>query len=654
MSFWTDKKVLVTGGSGFLGSHFLRALNALHPRAVFAPTTREYDLVEKDNVKRLYDDTQPDLVIHIAGRVGGIGANRANPGRYLYENLMMGVQLIEMARRAAIPKFVCLGTICAYPKFAPIPFKEDDLWNGYPEETNAPYGLAKKMLLAQAQAYRDQYGYNAIFLLPVNLYGPNDNFDPQSSHVIPAMIRKFIEAMDRGDKRVTMWGTGTPTREFLYAADAVEGILRASELYNGSDPVNLGSGREISIKDLANLIAQLCGFEGEIVWDSSQPDGQPRRMLDTTRAERLFGFRAKTPFEVGLRETIAWYREHRADSGRAAVSAGAPAAKGVRRTGRVLVTAPFGEVDPAPRKVLDESGLAVTINPFGRTLNEEEIAGLIGDHEVLIAGTEPLTARVLDRAPNLRLIARVGIGLDSVALRAARERGIAVTYTPDAPSAAVAEFTIGQMIALLRRTVAADRAMRKGVWRRTVGRRIGDSTIGVIGAGRVGRLVIRYLQAWRPKRILTNDIATDDAFARLTGCVWTDKETIYREADVITLHVPLTPATRNLINQDTLKLMRDDAVLINTSRGPVVDEKALAATLRNRPEFTAAIDVFSQEPYKGELAELENCLLSSHMASCSRDARIRMEKEAAEEAVRYFRGEPFANPVPETEYSNEQ
>jgi phosphoglycerate dehydrogenase-like enzyme len=553
-----------------------------------------------------------------------------------------------MARRAGIPKFVCLGTICAYPKFAPPPFKEEDLWNGYPEETNAPYGLAKKMLLAQAQAYRDQYEYNAIYLLPVNLYGPIDNFDPQSSHVIPAMIRKFIEAMDRGERRVTMWGTGTPTREFLYVADAVDGILRATELYNGREPVNLGSGREISIADLARLIAKLTGYDGEIVWDTSQPDGQPRRLLDTTKAEQLFGFRAATPFEVGLRETIDWYRAHRADQPR---TVAAPAARAVRRTGKVLVTAPFGQVDPAPRKWLDDNGLTVTINPYGKTLNEDEIAGLIGDHEVLIAGTEPLTARVLDRAPNLKLIARVGIGLDSVALDAARRRGIAVTYTPDGPSSAVAEFTIGQMIALLRHTVAADRLMRRGVWRRAVGRRIGESTIGVIGVGRVGRLIIRYLQAWRPKRILANDLVEDAAFSRLTGCVWTDKETIYREADVITLHVPLTPATRNLISARELAAMRADAVLINTCRGPVVDEAALVEALRNRPELTAAIDVFGREPYQGELTQLENCLLSSHMASCSEDARIRMELEAAQEVVRYFRGEPFANPVPESEYT---
>jgi GDP-L-fucose synthase len=654
MSFWSDKRVLVTGGPGFLGRHFLRRLEALSPRAIAAPSSREYDLVEMGNVVRLYEDARPDIVIHLAGRVGGIGANRANPGRFLYENLMMGVQLIEIARRMAVPKVVIAGTICAYPKFTPAPFKEEDLWNGYPEETNAPYGLAKKMLLAQAQAYREQYGFNAIFLLPVNLYGPGDNFDLQSSHVIPALIRKCVEAIDRGDKTITLWGTGTPTREFLYVTDAVDGLLRASESYDGPEPVNLGSGREIRIADLAALIAKMTGFTGDLIWDSNQPDGQPRRVLDTSRAEQLFGFRAATPFEEGLRETIAWYREHRSAAAPPAASSAknAAVASAEPRTGKVLVTTSlFGDVDPAPRDLLAANGLDVTLNPFGRPIREDELADLVGETEALIAGTEPITKKVLDRAPNLKLIARVGIGLDSVALREARARGIAVSYTPDAPSAAVAEFTIGQMIALLRHTPTAHRALKQGQWRRMIGRRIGDSTVGVIGTGRIGRLVIRYLQAWRPRRILAHDLAPDAAFARLAGCEYTDKETLLREADVVTVHVPRTAATRSLIGAAELASMKSDAVLINTSRGGIVDEAALAAALRARAAFSAAIDVFEHEPYTGDLTTLENCLLSCHMGSAARDARLRMELEAAQEVVRFFRGEPLANPISDADYA---
>ena len=259
-------------------------------------------------MKRLYDDTQPDLVIHLAAVVGGIGSNRVNPGQYFYDNLMMGVQLLDEARQRKLKKFVATGTICAYPKFTPVPFKEDDLWNGYPEETNAPYGLAKKMMLVQSQAYRQQYDFNSIFLLPVNLYGPRDNFDPESSHVIPALIRKCVEAIDRGDDHITCWGTGVATREFLHAEDCAEGLVLAAETYNQSEPVNLGAGFEISIKDLTEKIAALTGFTGRIEWDASKPDGQPRRCLDTARAEREFGFRARIGFDEGLRQTIDWYR----------------------------------------------------------------------------------------------------------------------------------------------------------------------------------------------------------------------------------------------------------------------------------------------------------------------------------------------------------
>ncbi len=307
MSFWEGKRVLVTGGAGFLGSRVVDGLRAKSPAEIFVPRRKEYDLVDANNVIRAYEDSRPEVVIHLAGEVGGIGANRDNPGKFFYNNLMMGAQLMEYGRRYGVTKFVALGTICAYPKFTPIPFKEENLWDGYPEETNAPYGLAKKMLLVQAQAYRQQYGFNAIFLLPVNLYGPDDNFNPDTSHVIPAMIRKCLEAKNSGANEIVLWGTGNPTREFLHVNDAAEGILLAAERFNGSEPVNLGSRMEIRIKDLADLIARLTGFTGRIVWDASKPDGQPRRALDTTKAERLFGFRARTQFEDGLRETIDWY-----------------------------------------------------------------------------------------------------------------------------------------------------------------------------------------------------------------------------------------------------------------------------------------------------------------------------------------------------------
>jgi GDP-L-fucose synthase len=313
MSNFPYKRVVVTGGAGFLGSYVTRKLRERGVDNIFIPRSSDYDLVQIEQVRRLYDDTNPDLVIHMAAVVGGIGANRANPGRYFYDNLMMGVQLLDEAWRRNIPKFVGLGTICAYPKFTPVPFREEDIWNGYPEETNAPYGLAKKMMLVQSQSYREQYGYNSIFLLPVNLYGPRDNFDLQSSHVIPALIRKCLEAIDQKAERIVCWGSGRVTREFLHGEDCAEGILLASEQYNSSEPVNLGSGLEISIRDLAEKIADLTGFTGELVWDTSQPDGQPRRCLDVTRAAKEFGFRSRIGFDEGLRETIDWYRETRQD-----------------------------------------------------------------------------------------------------------------------------------------------------------------------------------------------------------------------------------------------------------------------------------------------------------------------------------------------------
>lgn len=310
---WQDRRICVTGGAGFLGSFVIARLLAAGARRerIFVPLIEQYDLTREADVVRLYDDARPDLVIHLAAEVGGIGANRENPGRFFYANLAMGLHLIEHARQRGLAKFVQVGTICAYPKFTPLPFREDDLWNGYPEETNAPYGVAKKALLVMCQAYRQQYGLNAIFLLPVNLYGPRDNFNLETSHVIPAMIRKFIEARERGDDTVTLWGDGSPSREFLYVEDAAEGLVAAAERYDRPEPVNLGNGREIRIKDLADLIAVETGYAGRIVWDTSKPNGQPRRCLDVTRAQELFGFTARTPFEEGLQRTVAWYREHR-------------------------------------------------------------------------------------------------------------------------------------------------------------------------------------------------------------------------------------------------------------------------------------------------------------------------------------------------------
>jgi GDP-L-fucose synthase len=309
VGFWRDRRVCITGGAGFLGSFVLSALQKRGAAHVFVPQIEEYDLVNPKDIQRMYNDARPDLVVHLAALAGGIGANRARPADFFYINLMMGVQLMHEAWKRGVEKFVAIGTVCAYPKFTPVPFREEELWNGYPEETNAPYGLAKKMLLVQAQAYREQYGFNAIYLLPVNLYGPRDNFDLQTSHVIPALIRKTIEAQQKGDREVVLWGDGSPTREFLYAGDAADGILTAAERYNGGEPVNLGSGQEISIKTLAELIARLTGYQGQLVWDTSQPNGQPRRALDTSRAADYFGWRASVPFEEGLRQTIAWYRE---------------------------------------------------------------------------------------------------------------------------------------------------------------------------------------------------------------------------------------------------------------------------------------------------------------------------------------------------------
>jgi GDP-L-fucose synthase len=311
VNYWKEKKTIVTGGSGFLGSYVVDCLQKQGAQDIFIPSHKEYDLVKPETAERLLTDVQPDVIIHLAAHVGGIGANRTSPAEFFYDNLMMGVQLMHAAWKKRVSKFVAIGTVCAYPKITPIPFKEEDLWNGYPEETNAPYGLAKKMLLVQAQAYRQQYGFNAIYLLPVNLYGPRDNFDPESSHVIPALIRKFLEAKERGEATVIGWGDGSPTREFLYAEDAAEGIVLAAERYDGADPVNLGSGMEISVRQLAETIARLTGFEGQLSWDTSKPNGQPRRALDTSRAESEFGFKAKTSFEEGLQRTIEWYKESR-------------------------------------------------------------------------------------------------------------------------------------------------------------------------------------------------------------------------------------------------------------------------------------------------------------------------------------------------------
>jgi GDP-L-fucose synthase len=296
----------VTGGAGFLGRHVCAALKAREPSALFAPRKAEYDLTHQERVRDLLQDTRPDVIVHLAAVVGGIGANRANPGRYFYENAVMGVHLMEEARLAGVKKFVALGTICAYPKFTPVPFKEDDLWNGYPEETNAPYGLAKKMLLVQGQAYRQQYGFNAITLLPVNLYGPHDNFDPESSHVIPALIKKALEARNAGRPEIEVWGDGSASREFLFVRDAAEGIALATERYDGPEPVNLGSGREITIRELVGLVCAACRYTGSVRWDTTKPNGQPRRCLDTARA-KAFGFTASTDFRAGLAETVAWY-----------------------------------------------------------------------------------------------------------------------------------------------------------------------------------------------------------------------------------------------------------------------------------------------------------------------------------------------------------
>jgi GDP-L-fucose synthase len=308
------ERVVVTGGAGFLGRHLVERLNTFNGVEVFVPRKSDYDLVEASAIRRLLDDARPDLIIHLAAVVGGIGANQKNPGRFFYENLLMGTQLIEQSRLAGVKKLVALGTVCAYPKFTPVPFREDDLWNGYPEETNAPYGLAKKMMLVQSQGYRAQYGFNSIFLLPANLYGPFDNFDLETSHVIPALIRKCVEARRAGALFVEAWGTGRASREFLYVEDCAEGILRAAALYDESEPVNIGVGSEITIRELAELIARLTRFDGEIRWQSDKPDGQPRRSLDVSRAREKFGFRARTPFEEGLRRTIDWY-ESKGDGG---------------------------------------------------------------------------------------------------------------------------------------------------------------------------------------------------------------------------------------------------------------------------------------------------------------------------------------------------
>ena len=329
--FWMNKRAIVTGGAGFLGSFVVNKLKALGTAQVLVPRIEQYNLVDIHDILRMYDealtpsqDKLETIIIHLAALAGGIGANRARPADFFYINLMMGVQLMHEAWKRGVEKFVAIGTICAYPKFTPLPFREENLWDGYPEETNAPYGLAKKMLLVQAQAYREQYGFNAIYLLPVNLYGPGDNFNLETSHVIPALIRKCLEAQERGDKQVVLWGDGIPTREFLYVEDAANGILLAAERYNDSEPVNLGSGMEISIRELAEMIARLTGFEGEFVWDTSKPNGQPRRALDVKRAERGFGFRAQMTFEEGLRRTIDWYRENRQRAADQSLAANTP------------------------------------------------------------------------------------------------------------------------------------------------------------------------------------------------------------------------------------------------------------------------------------------------------------------------------------------
>jgi GDP-L-fucose synthase len=305
--FFEDRRVVVTGGAGFLGRYVCGGLEKRGCKNILVPKIEDYDLVNADDIARMYDDMRPDVVVHLAAVVGGIGANRERPGEFFYKNLMMGVELIEQGRIRGIEKFVAIGTVCAYPKFTPVPFKEEAIWDGYPEETNAPYGLAKKMLLVQSQSYRQQYGFNSIFLLPVNLYGPGDNFDPGSSHVIPALIKKCVEAVDAGVGFIECWGTGSASREFIHAADAAEGILLATELYNKSDAVNIGAGFEITIKELVEKIVNLTGFKGQVRWDSSKPDGQPRRRLDVSRAREEFGFEAKIGFDEGLKETVEWY-----------------------------------------------------------------------------------------------------------------------------------------------------------------------------------------------------------------------------------------------------------------------------------------------------------------------------------------------------------
>lgn len=314
MGYFDSKRVAVTGGAGFLGRFVVEKLHEAGCREVFVPRSAEYDLTNEGGIKRLLETAEPDIVIHLAAVVGGIGANRKHPGSFFYKNLMMGVQLMERARLRGVSKFVSAGTICSYPKFTPVPFKEEDLWNGYPEETNAPYGLAKKMLLVQAQAYRAEYGFNAINPMLVNLYGPGDNFDPESSHVIPALIRKCVEAVEAKEDTIEVWGTGKATREFIYVEDAAEGIVLATEKWDSPEPINIGTGKEISIKDLVELIARVCGFRGRITWDASKPDGQPRRCLDVSKARSLLGFNARMDFEAGLRRTVDWYRAHRMTS----------------------------------------------------------------------------------------------------------------------------------------------------------------------------------------------------------------------------------------------------------------------------------------------------------------------------------------------------
>jgi GDP-L-fucose synthase len=309
--FFKNRRIVVTGGAGFLGGYIIDGLRKRGCKNILVPKIEEYNLVNSTDVIRMYDDTKPDIVIHLAAVVGGIGANRQHPGKFFYENLMMGVQLIEQARLRNLEKFVALGTVCSYPKFTPVPFKEEDLWNGYPEETNAPYGLAKKMILVQSQSYRTEYGFNSIFLVPVNLYGPGDNFNPDSSHVIPALIKKCVDAIEAGDDHIICWGTGKASREFVYVSDAAEGVLLATEHYNGPEPVNIGAGFEITIKDLVDKIVKLTGFKGQIRWDSSKPDGQPRRRLDVSRAKQFFGFEAKMSFDEGLKRTVDWYLKNR-------------------------------------------------------------------------------------------------------------------------------------------------------------------------------------------------------------------------------------------------------------------------------------------------------------------------------------------------------